>query len=36
MLVGICQLVFYGFFDLFLLLSRKGVALVCSVRTEGP
>ena len=34
--VGICQLVFYGFFDLFLLPARKGVALVCSVRTEGP
>ena len=33
--VGICQLVLYGFFDLFLLPSRKGAALVCSVRWEG-
>ena len=30
--VGICQLVFYGFFDLFLLPSRKGVTLVRTVR----
>ena len=33
--VGICQLVLYGFFDLFLLPPRKGVTLVCSVRWEG-
>ena len=33
--VGICQLVLCGFFDLFLLPSRKGVTLVWSVRREG-
>ena len=32
--LGICQLVFYGFFDLFLLPVRKGVTLVRSVRWE--
>ena len=33
--VGICQLVLYGFFDLFLLPSCKGAALVRTVRREG-